>query len=275
MAHYRRGRQMPAKPGAPNVHHMNSGFHGAQSAARLVAVLKLLARHHVRGLSIRELSDLCGLDRSTARRHLMVLVATGFAARDAASGRYSLGVEAMLCGLETLARPPVFEVCRPVMANVARRTQDSVFLIIRNGDFAHCLHVQSGTCPLPAHSLMTGQIRLLGQGTASLALAATLHDRELDRIHQRRRLDYESAGISHERLRTIVAHTRRQGHAESLSLLTSGAAGIGLPIALQDGHVAALSVAGHHSHLDGPRKDAALCILRDEIGQAGLQVHRL
>lgn len=254
---------------------MNSGFPGAQSATRLVAVLKLLARHHVQGLTIRELSALCGLDRSTARRHLMVLVSTGFAARDAASGRYGLGVEAMLCGLETLARPPVFEACRPVMRNVARRTGDSVFLIIRNGDFAHCLHVQMGASPLPAHSLMTGQMRLLGQGTASLALAATLRDRELDQIHQRRRLDYEAAGISQERLREMVACTRRQGHSESLNLLTSGAAGVGLPIALQDDHVAALSVAGHHSRLDGASKEAALRILREELGQAGLGVHRL
>lgn len=258
---------------------MNSGFPaastGAQSATRLVAVLRLLARHHVQGLSIRELATLSGLDRSTARRHLMVLVSTGFAAKDAASGRYGLGVQAMLCGLATLARPPVFEACRPVMLNVARRTQDSVFLIIRNGDFAHCLHVQTGASPLPAHSLMTGQMRLLGQGTASLALAATLRDRELDQIHQRRRLDYEAAGISQERLREMVASTRRQGHSESLNLLTSGASGVGLPIALRDGHVAALSVAGHHSHLDGPRKNAALRILRDEIGQAGLRVHGL
>lgn len=252
---------------------MNSGIPGAQSAARLVAVLKLLARHHVQGLSIRELSELCGLDRSTARRHLMVLVSTGFAAKDAASGRYRLGVEAMLCGLETLARPPVFEACRPVMLNVARRTQDTVFLIIRNGDFAHCLHVQIGTSPLPAHSLMTGQMRLLGQGTASLALAATLRDRELDQIHQRRCLDYEAAGISHARLREMVAHTRRQGHSESLNLLTSGAAGVGLAIALEKGHIAALSVAGHHSRMKGPHKEAALRILREEIVQAAMEVH--
>lgn len=264
-----------AKRGAGNVHHMNSGFPGAQSAARLVAVFKLLARHHVRGLSIRELSALCGLDRSTARRHLMVLVSTGLAAKDAASGRYGLGVEAMLCGLQTLARPPVFEACRPVMLNVARRTQDTVFLVIRNGDFAHCLHVQIGASALPAHSLMTGQMRLLGQGTASLALAATLRDRELEQIHQRRRLDYESAGISRERLREMVAHTRRQGHSESLNLLTSGAIGVGLPIALEPGHVAALSVAGHHSRMDGAHKTAALRILREEIGMAGLQVHGL
>lgn len=73
------------------------------------------------------------------------------------------------------------------MVNIARRTGDTVFLIIRIGDFAHCLHVEPGSHPLHAHSLMTGQIRLLGQGTANLALAATLRDKELDQIYQRRR----------------------------------------------------------------------------------------
>ena len=67
---------------------MNSGFPGAQSPARLVKVLRLLAHHHVQGLSIAELTAQSGLDRSTARRLLMVLAQTGYAAKDAASGRY-------------------------------------------------------------------------------------------------------------------------------------------------------------------------------------------
>jgi len=160
-----------AKAGSTDVHDMNSGFPGAQSPARLVKVLRLLTRHHVQGLSIADLTALSGLDRSTARRLLMVLVQSGYAAKDADTGRYRLGVEAMLTGLAAMAKPPIFGVCHPVMVSVARRTGDTVFLIIRVGDFAHCLHVQPGSTVLPAHSLMTGQIRLLGQGTASLALA--------------------------------------------------------------------------------------------------------
>ena len=57
-----------AKTGGSDVHDMNSGFPGAQSPARLVRVLGLLARNHVAGLSIAELTTLSGLDRSTARR---------------------------------------------------------------------------------------------------------------------------------------------------------------------------------------------------------------
>ena len=89
---------------------MNSGFPGAQSPARLVKVLRLLTRHHVQGLSIADLTALSGLDRSTARRLLMVLVQSGYAAKDADTGRYRLGVEAMLTGLAAMAKPPIFEV---------------------------------------------------------------------------------------------------------------------------------------------------------------------
>ncbi|HRL98944.1 IclR family transcriptional regulator [Diaphorobacter limosus] len=247
------------------VHDMNSGFPGAQSPARLVAVLRLIACHHVQGLAINELAQLSGLNRTTARRLLMVLTESGFAARDEHSGRYRLGVEAMFTGMAAMTKPPIFEACRPAMKRIASRTGDSVFLIVRIGDFAHCLHVEVGDHPLHAHSLMTGQIRLLGQGTASLALAATLRDKELEQIYQRRSLDYEAAGISEERLRQMVVHTRRLRRSETVNLLTTGAIGVGVAICVQANHVAAISVASHASKMTAQHKAAVLKLLEEEL----------
>ena len=244
---------------------MNSGFPGAQSPARLVAVLRLIAGHHVQGLAINELAQLAGLNRTTARRLLMVLTQSGFAAKDESSGRYRLGVEAMFTGMSAMTKPPIFEACRPAMERIARRTGHSVFLIVRIGDFAHCLHVEAGDHPLPAHSLMTGQIRLLGQGTASLALAATLRDRELKQIYERRCLDYEAAGITQDRLWQMVAFTRKLQHSESENLLTTGAVGIGVAIRVQADHVAAISVATHASRMTDEHKEAALRVLEEEL----------
>lgn len=257
-----------------NVHDMNSGFPGAQSPARLMAVLKLIAHHHVQGLVINELARLAGLNRTTARRLLMVLVQSGFAAKDESSGRYRLGVEAMFTGMAAMTKPPIFEACRPAMARIARRTGHSVFLIVRIGDFAHCLHVEVGEHPLHAHSLMTGQIRLLGQGTASLALAATLRDTELKQIYERRCLDYEAAGITRDRLRQMVASTRRLQHAESENLLTTGAVGIGVAIRVQVDHVAAISVATHASRMADRHKEAVLQILEEELRTQAIRLFR-
>lgn len=253
------------KAGGQLVHDMNSGFPGAQSPARLVTVLRLLASHHVQGLGINELAHLSGLNRTTARRLLMVLAQSGFAARDEVSGRYRLGLEAMFTGMAAMTKPPIFEVCRPAMERIARRTGDSVFLIVRIGDFAHCLHVTVGDHPLHAHSLMTGQIRLLGQGTASLALAATLRDQELEQIYQRRSLDYEAAGISGERLRQMVAQTRMLRHSESVNLLTTGAIGVGVAICVQTNHTAAISVASHASKMTAQHKAVVLKVLEEEL----------
>lgn len=251
------------------VHDMNSGFPGAQSPARLIAVLRLIASHHEQGLAINELAHSSGLNRTTARRLLMVLTQSGFAARDEHSGRYRLGVEAMFTGMAAMTKPPIFEVCRPAMESIARRTGDSVFLIVRIGDFAHCLHVEAGNHPLYAHSLMTGQVRLLGQGTASLALAATLRDRDLEQIYQRRSLDYEAAGITQDRLRQMVAHTRKLQHSESVNLLTTGAVGVGVAICVQSDHVAAISVATHASKMTDEHKRAVLKVLEEELQKTG------
>lgn len=256
-----------------DVHHMNSGFPGARSPARLIHLLRLIACNHVQGVSIRELTNLSTLDRTTTRRLLMVLVQTGFASKDGSSGRYRLGVEAMLTGMASMAKPPIFEACHPVMMNIARRTGNTVFLVIRIGDFAHCLHVEAGSNPLSAHTLMTGQIRLLGQGTASLALAATLRDRELDQTYERRSLDYEAAGISQERLRDMVKRTRKAGYSESINLLTSGAAGVGIAITLQTNHIAAMSVASYDSAMSTSHRDEILIIFNEELERAGLRMH--
>ncbi len=262
------------KQSAINVHHMNSGIPGAQSPTRLVHVLQLIAAHHVQGLLIAELSKLAGLDRTTTRRMLMVLVHTGFAAKDEVSGRYRLGVEAMLTGLAAMAKPPVYEACHPAMVNIARRTGDSVFLIIRVGDFAHCLHVQHGSTPLHAHSLMSGQIRLLGQGTASLALAATLRERELMQIYQRRQIDYEAAGITQTRLMEMVRATRAAGHSVSVNLLTTGASGVGVAIDFQTSHKAAISVACHAVRMTPKHQKDTLHILKSELEQAGISLYK-
>jgi len=225
----------------------------------------------MQGLSIRELSSLSALNRSTVRRLLMVLVQTGFAAKDEQTRRYRLGVEAMLTGIAALAKAPVFEVCHPAMVNIARRTGDSVFLVIRIGDFAHCLHVEAGNSPLHAHSLMAGQIRLLGQGTASLALAATLRDKELDQIYQRRQLDYEAAGISQAHLQNAVQQTRRLQHSESVNSLTSGASGVGIAISFQAAYVTAISVASNHLRMTPEHKTAILSVLRHELCKVNLR----
>ena len=119
---------------------------------------------------------------------------------------------------------------------------------------------------------MTGQIRLLGQGTASLALAATLRDSELQKIYQRRQLDYEAAGISFERLMDMVRQTRQRGHSVSLNLLTSGASGVGIAIALQAQHVAAVSVANYNASMTAEHQTAALQVLKEEVALAGLTV---
>ena len=259
-----------AKIDEDNVHHVTWGFPGAKSPARLVAVLALISRNHVQGMTIRELAERSGLDRSTARRLLMVLVKTGFAAKDELTGHYRLGVEAMLTGMAAIAKPPTFEICRPAMNKIAARTGDTVFLVIRIGDFAHCLHVVMGRNPLYSHSLMTGQVRLLGQGTASLALAAALPDSELKEIYTRRCLDYEGVGLDQERLKNMVDHTRKMRYSESVNLLTSGAAGVGIAVGLKENQMAAISVATNTLHMNSNHKEEIVRILKEEIKFSGM-----
>ncbi|WP_305807247.1 helix-turn-helix domain-containing protein, partial [Stenotrophomonas sp. YIM B06876] len=107
--------------------------HGAQAVFRAVELLKLVGLNHEHGMTLAALVEATGMDRTTAYRLLSSLVQTGLVERDSLK-TYRLGLEAMQLGLATMSRVPILERCRPLMLRLARRTEDTVYLVVRNGD---------------------------------------------------------------------------------------------------------------------------------------------
>ena len=68
-----------------------------------------------------------------------------FAERDPATKAYRLGVDAMQLGFASMRRVPLVDSCRPLMQKLARMSGDTVFLVIRQGDYCLCLHREEGT----------------------------------------------------------------------------------------------------------------------------------
>lgn len=251
---------------------MNSGIPGAQSPLKAMRLLQLLTQHHTKGLSIAELTSLSGYDRTTTRRLLMVLVNTGYAAKNMESGKYQLGIEAMFMGVAALEQAPLLAQAKPLMERITQATGDTCFLSLRVGDLAYCLYVQEGLNPLPTHRALQGQAHLLGLGTSSLALAALLPDAHLQRIYQRRTLDYENAGITWERLKTMVNATRLHGFASSVNLLTMGATGVAVPVAIHEKNEISISVSNHNHKMHQDHRYEILRILKNEIHNAGMKI---
>jgi DNA-binding IclR family transcriptional regulator len=244
---------------------------GTQAVSRAIQLLKLVGLDHERGISLASLVAATGLDRATAYRLLSSLVHSGMLARDG-NKLYRLGLEAMQLGLATMSRVPIMERCRPMMIRLARRTEDTVYLVVRNGDYAHCVHYEQGAFPIKALVLQVGGLRLLGVGSAGTALMATLSDSELEGFRIRHVSELSPERRSPTQLRHLAAQIRQQGYASTDNLVASGVSGVGLSFQVTPGTYAAISVGAIRNRMDTERRGWIAEIMMEELHNAGWEL---
>ncbi|TFZ07744.1 IclR family transcriptional regulator [Ramlibacter humi] len=256
-------KKAPAPPGDTGAR-----VQGAQTVFRAMDLLKLVGLNHEQGMSLQSLVAATALDRTTTYRLLSSLVQTGMVARDSRK-LYRLGLEAMQLGLATMSRVPIIERCRPMMIRLARRTEDTVYLVVRNGDFAHCVHYEEGAFPIKALVLQVGGLRPLGVGSAGSALMATLTDAELAAFHARQRasLPPERSSLAH--LRRQVAQTLKRGYAATDNLVADGVSGVGMYFEVTPGTYAAISVGAIRARMQDERRAWVAGVMADELGASG------
>lgn len=244
------------------------GVQGAQAVYRAIDLLKLVGLNHERGIALSMLVSSTGLERTTAYRLLNTLEETGLIARDGQK-LYRLGLESMQLGLATMSRVPILERCRPMMIRLARRTEDTVYLVVRNGDFAHCIHYEEGAFPIKALVLEVGGLRLLGIGSAGSALMATLTHDEVESFHARRRTELPVERRSLAQVRRLITQTRRRGYACTDNLVAEGVSGVGVYFEVTPGTYAAISVGAIRSRMGESRRAEIAQIMFDELQSSG------
>jgi len=237
---------------------------GTQSASKVLDLLKRVGFHHPQGVRLRDLISESGLDRSTTHRLLACLLDTGFIERAPPGKLYRLGMEAMQLGLLSAGMVPVVERFRPVMQRIARQTGDTVFLVVRSGDHAQCLHREEGTYPIKAFVVEPGTRRLLGMSSVGISVLATLPDSETQATFERNAAAYERAGISLDRLQRLVRTTRQNGFAETTDPRTAETSGVGCAFRLSSQTHAGISVAAINSRMPPERrKEIGARLLRE------------
>ncbi|HBI84219.1 IclR family transcriptional regulator [Orrella sp. NBD-18] len=238
---------------------------GAQSVRRALVLLKLLASQHETGMRLSDIVVSSGLVRSTAHRLLTCLIEEGFVEKDASGKRYRLGLQAMQLGFAVMNRMPLLEKFRPIMQKLARLSGDTVFLVIRQGDEALCLHRETGSFPVKVFTIDVGERRLIGVGAGGLAMLAGLDDEEIEQIYARHQQEYLQAGLSVSQLRKAIKNTRKNGFSETVDSITHGVAGVGAAIPVGFGMQAALSFGAIASRMDVGRRRELSKILVDAI----------
>lgn len=244
---------------------------GAQSLRRALSLLRLIASHHENGITLTEVMQASGLERSTAHRLLSCLAEEQFAERDPDSKAYCLGIDAMQLGFASMRRVPLVDSCRPLMQKLARMSGDTVFLVIRQGDYCLCLHREEGHYPVKVFTTDIGGRRLLGLGAGGLALMSQLCDAEVERIYERHVDEYAHAQFSRERLLQAVKRTRSMGWADITDTLTVGVAGVGCTFTASASTQAAISFGAISPRLPAERKKEMAQMLIEQLKQQTLQ----
>ena len=244
---------------------------GSQSVYRALHLLKLVGMYHQDGISLGSIVECSGLDRTTAYRLLSALVDTGMLERGEKK-RYRLGLEAMQLGLKSMSRVPILERCKPLMIRLARRTEDTVYIVVRNGDYAHCIHYEEGSFPIKALVLQIDGLRLLGIGSAGTALLATLDDAAIAEFHCRQHKSLPAARARLPLLMREIREIRRLGYAQTNNLVAEGVSGVGVAFETAPGSYAAISIGAIRSRLPAERKEWIAGIMREELKATGWQL---
>ncbi len=230
------------------------GVSGAQSASKALALLKLVGNHHPQGIRLKELIAETGQDRSTVHRLLGCLVDEGFLERAAPSKSYRLGMEAMQLGLISAGMTSVVDRFRPVMQRIARQCGDTVYLIVRSGDHALCLHREQGPYPIKAFVVEPGSRRLLGVSSVGMSILSNLTDAEVLTHIARHEAEYARLRMPADKLLRAVRDTRSKGYSEAHDFRQDETNGVGCSFRLSRNSQAGLSIAAINSRMPPERR---------------------
>lgn len=242
---------------------------GAQNMRRALQILRTLGGRHEEGMSVNEVVAATALERSTAHRLLTCLVEERFADRDPETRRYRLGLEAMRLGFASLSRSPLLARYEGVVQRLARISEDTVYLLLRQGDSTVCVRREDGAFPVKIFSTRVGDTRPLGIGVGGMALLAAAPAEDVARIRAQHAKAFDAAGLSAGRLEKVLARTRRLGYAEMTDTVTQGVGGVGAVIPDPGGTpFAAISIASIKPRMAPARRAQLGQLLLDALGQA-------
>jgi len=245
---------------------------GAQAIRRALSVLRYVARGRGEGERLSDIAAQAGLKIPTARRILKSLMDERMVIQ-VEDRRYAIGPLAAELGLAYRGHAGAIARWRVLLSSLVKITGDTAYLIGRSGLDSVVLDRVDGTSHIRATPFELGQRHALGIGTGSLAILASLDDREVDLILASNENEYRLYdGLNSARLKYMVDRTRKFGYAMTLKTsLMPGLTGfsVALPRASDQMHLA-VSIASVGSEVSRDRRQFLKQMLSKEIAKVRL-----
>lgn len=234
------------------------------SLKRGVTLLKLLATAGPRGLPLTEIAARAELPHPSVHRVLQQLSAERLVDRHPELKRYRLGPLAFELGVAGSTMYDIRDLCAPAMDVLAKATEDTVYLVVRSGFDAVCMHRREGSFPIRTLVLEVGSRRPLGVGAGGLAILAAIGHDERAAILERVAPNLEPFGkLTAVAVAEACARTHERGASLIQNKINLGVTAIGHPFHDAMGQpVGALSVAALSQRMTATRIRHIIGLLR-------------
>jgi len=221
----------------------NEQVAGTQTITRALNVLGVL-RDANTDVGVIELARALDLHASTTHRILRALVAANYVVQNAQTERYRLGPAAFLLG-RAAERTLGFDEAMPLLEKLAGVTEESVNLVIRDGDEGLVVLRVESEHPLRFIQPVGARIPLYCSSTGKVLLAfgGDLHE-EVARLGEMQRLTPRTITSPRDLLRELE-EIRDRGYGVNRGERIPGVYGVAAPVLTTDGiATTALAVQG-------------------------------
>ena len=225
---------------------------GAQAALRAIRLLKLFTPLRTE-MSLAEICELAGLNKTTTHRLLQALVSEALVERSEASGLYRLGTGLMALGVLALSSSDLRLRVRPVLKQLAKASGETATLEVPIEDSMLILDEVAGTHFVGAVGNVGTRWPLHATSTGKALIA--FDEQRLDALDSELTPLTPNTIVRRTDLRKQLALIRQRGFAETVDELEDGFSGVGTIIRGGLGEVlGTLSICGPTQRLTVTRR---------------------
>ncbi len=229
---------------------------GAQAIERACLILREVARRGQGGARLVDLTQATRLSRPTVHRILQSLAKEGFI-RQQPSRKYALGSALFELGLSAPSPLRNLERFRPVIEDLATRSGDTAYLMMRSADDVLYLMRAEGAYPIRTYVIAVGERMPMVASLGGIALLAALQDEHAETIIRRAETFGPSfRNASPEQVRTEIRFVREHGYGWGVDVVMEGVAGLAASVPNADGiPYLAVSISAISSRLEAGRAE--------------------
>lgn len=225
------------------------------------------------GLSIREASRDLGYSPATVQKLINALNSQGYVVQDELTERYHLGPEAVQLGLTALSRLEVRRVARPYLETISRKSNETVFLAIRHGNYV--VYVDKVVTDQPIRmDAPLGEDRPYNCTAVGKVLSASLSKDQIINLERKGALEKRTGSsiVEVEELFEELALVRNRGWALDNEEFSDGVGCVAVPVYDHEEQIiAAVTVTGPAERIN-QNIDQILEILREYTGQISAEM---